>query len=54
MRVIVTQKAKNNLMELFEYNSQVSPNYAIRIDKKRFFEVNKYEIFNFFNQLFNF
>lgn len=114
MKVIVTQKAKNNLMELFEYNSQISPNYAIRIDKKirshiadlqffpyigryipeipdkhyrericekyriiyfifekyniifiqyilnvkldkkRFFEVNKYEIFNFFNQLFNF
>ena len=34
MKVIVTQKAKRNLLELFDYNTQISLDYAIRIDKK--------------------
>lgn len=34
MKVIVTQRAKNDLLELFDYNANISVNYAIRIDKK--------------------
>ena len=34
MKVIVTQRAKSDLLELFDYNSNISLNYAIRIDKK--------------------
>lgn len=34
MQVIVTQRAKNDLLELFDYNAKRSLNYAIRIDKK--------------------
>ena len=34
MKVIVTQRAKNDRINLFEYNSKISPDYAIRIDKK--------------------
>lgn len=34
MKVIVTQKAKHNLLDLFDYNANISLNYAIRIDKK--------------------
>ncbi len=34
MKVIVTQRAKNDRLELFDYNSKISLNYAIRIDKK--------------------
>lgn len=34
MKVIVTQRAKSDLLELFDYNAKISPNYAIRIDKK--------------------
>ena len=34
MRVIVTQRAKTDLLELLEYNSKISLDYAIRIDKK--------------------
>ena len=34
MKVFVTQRAKNDLLELFEYNSKISLNYAIRIDMK--------------------
>ena len=34
MKVIVTKKAKSNLLDLFDYNAQISLNYAIRIDKK--------------------
>jgi len=34
MKVIVTQKAKYNLLDLFDYNANISLNYAIRIDKK--------------------
>lgn len=34
MKIIVTQKAKNDRLELFDYNSKISLKYAIRIDKK--------------------
>jgi plasmid stabilization system protein ParE len=34
MKVIVTQRAKNDLLELFDYNAKISLNYAIRVDKK--------------------
>ena len=34
MKVIITQRAKNDILELFDYNSKISLNYAIRIDKK--------------------
>ena len=34
MKVIVTQRAKRNLLELFDYNANISLSYAIRIDKK--------------------
>lgn len=34
MKVIVTQRAKHNLLDLFDYNVNISLNYAIRIDKK--------------------
>lgn len=34
MKVIVTQRAKHNLLDLFDYNANISLNYAIRIDKK--------------------
>lgn len=34
MQVIVTQRAKNDLLDLFDYNAKISLNYAIRIDKK--------------------
>lgn len=34
MKVIVTQRAKSDLLELFDYNAKTSLNYAIRIDKK--------------------
>ena len=34
MKVITTQKAKNNLLDLFDYNAKISKHYAIRIDKK--------------------
>lgn len=34
MKVIVTQRAKHNLLHLFDYNANISLNYAIRIDKK--------------------
>lgn len=34
MKVVITQRAKGDLLELFDYNSKISLNYAIRIDKK--------------------
>lgn len=34
MQVIVTQMAKYNLFNLFEYNANISLQYAIHIDKK--------------------
>lgn len=34
MKIIITQKAKYNLLDLFHYNANISLNYAIRIDKK--------------------
>lgn len=34
MKIIVTQRAKHNLLDLFDYNANISLNYAIRIDKK--------------------
>lgn len=34
MKVVLTQRAKSDRLEIFEYNSKISPNYAIRIDKK--------------------
>ncbi len=34
MKVIVTRRAKNNLLDLFNYNANISLNYAIKIDKK--------------------
>lgn len=34
MKVIITRKAKNNLLNLFDYNAKISLNYARRIDKK--------------------
>lgn len=34
MKVIVTQRAKHNLFDIFDYNSHISLRYAIRIDKK--------------------
>ena len=34
MKVIVTQKAKYNLLDIFYYNLNISLNYTIRIDKK--------------------
>ena len=34
MKVVLTQRAKGDRLELFEYNSKISTNYAIRIDKK--------------------
>ncbi len=34
MKVIVTQRAKHNLLDIFDYNVNISLNYAIRIDKK--------------------
>ena len=33
MKVIITQEAKYNLLDLFDYNANISLNYAIRIDK---------------------
>ena len=37
MKVIVTRRAKHNLSDLFDYNANISLNYAIRIDKKNSF-----------------
>lgn len=34
MKIIVTQRAKHNLIDIFDYNINISLNYAIRIDKK--------------------
>jgi plasmid stabilization system protein ParE len=34
MKVIITQRAKHNLLYIFDYNANISLNYAIRIDKK--------------------
>lgn len=34
MKVIMTRKARNNLLNLFDYNAKISLNYARRIDKK--------------------
>lgn len=34
MKVIVTQEAKRNLLNIFYYNLNISLNYAIKIDKK--------------------
>ena len=34
MKVIITQRAKNDRLVLFNYNSKISLDYAIRIDKK--------------------
>ena len=34
MKVIVTQRAKRNLLDVFDYNANISLNYAIRIDEK--------------------
>ena len=34
MKVIITQRAKQNLLNLFDYNVNISLDYAIRIDKK--------------------
>lgn len=34
MKVIVTQRVKSDLLELLDYNSKISLDYAIRIDKK--------------------
>lgn len=34
MKVIITNRAKRDLMALFDYNTKKSINYAIRIDKK--------------------
>lgn len=34
MKVIVTQKAKLSLLNLFDYNVGISLDYAIKIDKK--------------------
>ena len=34
MKVIITQRAKHNLLDLFDYNANISLHYAIRIDKK--------------------
>ena len=34
MKVIITQRAKHNLLDLFDCNANISLNYAIRIDKK--------------------
>lgn len=34
MKVIITQRARSDLLELFDYNSKISLSYAIRIDKK--------------------
>ena len=34
MKVIVTQRAKYNLFDIFDYNANISLNYAIRIDEK--------------------
>lgn len=44
MKVIVTKRAKYDLLDLFDYNANISVNYAIRIDKKirSYFENLKY------------
>ena len=34
MQIIITQTAKYNLLDLFDYNTNISLNYAIRINKK--------------------
>ena len=34
MKVIITQRARSDLLELFDYNSKISLSYASRIDKK--------------------
>ncbi len=34
MKIMVTQRVRNDRLELFDYNSKISLNYAIRIDKK--------------------
>lgn len=34
MKVILTHKARRNLLDLFEYNSDIRKNYATRIDKR--------------------
>lgn len=34
MEVILTQKAKHNLLDIFDYNTNISINYAVKIDKK--------------------
>ncbi len=31
MKVIITQRARSDLLELFDYNSKISLSYAIRI-----------------------
>ena len=34
MKVIITQRAKHNLLDLFDHNANISINYAVKIDKK--------------------
>ncbi|MBR1883918.1 MAG: type II toxin-antitoxin system RelE/ParE family toxin [Clostridia bacterium] len=34
MKVIITEKAKRNLIDLFDYNAKISLDYALRMDKK--------------------
>lgn len=34
MKVVLTQRSRSDRLELFKYNSKISPNYAIRLDKK--------------------
>lgn len=34
MQIVLTRRAKKDRLELFKYNSKISPNYAIKIDKR--------------------
>lgn len=34
MKIIVTQRAKNDISNIFNYNLMISPKYAIKIEKK--------------------
>lgn len=45
MKVIITQRARSDLLELFDYNSKISLSYAIRIDKKFVHILRSYKIF---------
>lgn len=51
MKVILTHKARRNLLDLFEYNSDIHKNYAIRIDKRIHLSIKELEQYPYIGRL---